>query len=328
MFSLNNKNQKVVKIGNVKFGGRPGENPTVLIGTMFYNGHKILGSRKKGEFDKKRAEELINRQEELSDATGVPCMLDIVATFGEEAKRYIDFVAEVTDMPFSTDIWTEQPKVEAAQYIAEVGLQDRHLYNSLAPWAKDPEYEVNELSKLGLKNVLLVAFNMQNPTPQGRVELVKDVLLPRAEKAGFKNVLVDTSLMSIPSSPFSFLGSRLVKEELGFPVGCAPSNGTDLVKKDAEAKWGKLGFVGIDSAAHALGAVFWNDFLLYGPIESAPWIFPAIANASAMLATFVYDEIGELPASENHPIYKFYEDFVNELKAGKASLKEMEAEGS
>ena len=319
MFSLKNRNQKVVRIGDVKFGGRRGENPSVLIGTMFYNGHKILHSRKKGDFDRARAEELINRQEELSDATGMPAMLDIVATFGEEAKRYIDFVAEVTEMPFSTDIWTEKPKIEAARYIAELGLEERHLYNSLAPWAKDPEYEVEELSRLGLKNVLLVAFNMQNPTPRGRVELLRDVLLPRAERAGFKNVLVDTSLMSIPSAPFSFLASRLVKEELGLPVGCAPSNGTDLIKKDAETRWGKLGFVGIDSAAHALAALLWNDFLLYGPIESAPWIFPAMANVSAMLATLLYEETGELPESESHPIYRFYQDFMNELKASEAS---------
>ena len=320
MFSLKSK---AVRIGNVKFGGG---NPTVLIGTMFYNGHKILRSRRKGEFDRARAEELINRQEELSDATGMPAMLDIVATSGEEARRYIDFVAEVTDMPFATDIWTEKPKVEAARYIAEVGLEERHLYNSLAPWAKDPEYEVRELSKLGLKNVLVVAFNMQNPTPRGRLELLRDVLLPRAEKAGFKNVLVDTSLMSIPSAPFSFLASRLVKEEFGLPAGCAPSNGTDLVKKDAEARWGRLGFVGIDSAAHALGALLWNDFLLYGPIESAPWIFPAMANANAMLATLVYEETGELPGEE-HPLCRFYPDFVEELKKGEASLREMEAEG-
>ncbi|WP_456474604.1 tetrahydromethanopterin S-methyltransferase subunit H family protein [Candidatus Pyrohabitans sp.] len=316
MFSLKGR---VVRIGDVKFGGRRGENPTVLIGTMFYNGHKILHSRRKGEFDRARAEELINRQEELSDATGMPAMLDIVANFGEEAKRYIDFVAEVTDMPFSTDIWTEKPKVEAARYIAEVGLQERHLYNSLAPWAKDPEYEVRELSKLGLKNVLVVAFNTQNPTPRGRVELLKDVLLPRAERAGFKNVLVDTSLISIPSAPFSFLASRLVREEFGLPVGCAPSNGTDLIKKEVEERWGRLGFVGIDSAAHALAALLWNDFLLYGPVESAPWIFPAIANVNAMLATLLYEETGELPASESHPIHRFYQDFVNELKAGEAS---------
>lgn len=313
MFSVN-KHSKPVEIGGVKFGGKAGENPPVLIGTMFYNGHKILHSRKRADFDREHAEELINSMEELSDSTGIPCLVDIVASFGEEAKKYIDFVAGVTAMPFSTDIWMEKPKVEAAKYIDEVGLQDRHLYNSLAPWARNPEYEVEELSKLELKNALLVAFNMENPTPRGRVELVRYTLLPSAEKAGFENIVVDTSMMSIPSSPYSYLASRMIKEELGFPTGCAPSNGTDMVKKEAESMWGKLGFVGIDSAAHALGSIFWNDFLLFGPVESAPWIFPAVANSCSILATLVYTETEQLPGNEAHPIYRFYSDFVEELK--------------
>jgi len=135
-----------------------------------------------------------------------------------------------------------------------------------------------------------------------------------AVEAGFENLIADTSVMSIPSAPFSFLGSRRIKEELGIPVGCAPSNGTDLVKKTQEGMWGKPGFTGVDSAAHAIGAVFWNDFLLYGPIESAPWMFPAVATAEAMLSTFVYDETGGLPQVAQHPLNKLYPDFVAALK--------------
>lgn len=313
MFTFKKK-QEICEIGGIKFGGQFGQNPTVLIGTMFYSGHSIIESRKKGKFDRGRAEELINRQEELSEQTGLPAMLDLVANSTHEIRGYIDFVTDVTDMPFSTDIWKVEPKLGAAQYIAELGLQDRHLYNSIAPWSEDPEREVSELKKLGLKNVLMVAFNTEDPTPEGRIKITEDVLLPRAKNAGFKNFLIDTSVMSIPSSPFSFIGSRKVKERFGFPVGCAPSNGTDIVKKTQEKAFGKIGFAGVDSVAHAVGAIFWNDFLLYGPIESAKWIFPAIATANAMLSTFVYDETGELPKNPEHPLNKFYSDFVEALE--------------
>ncbi|NOZ76108.1 MAG: tetrahydromethanopterin S-methyltransferase subunit H [Euryarchaeota archaeon] len=308
------KEQKKFDIGGVTFGGQPGENPTVLIGTMFYNGHKILESRREGRFDKKRAEELINRQEVLSDQTGMPGMLDLVANSAEEIRGYIDFVTDVTDMPFSTDIWTVEPKLGAARYVAEMGLQDRHLYNSIAPWSTDPEGEVAALKEIGLKNALLVAFNQEDPTPDGRISLIQEKLLPWAVEAGFENVVADTSVMSIPSTPFSLIGSRKVKEILGIPVGCAPSNGTDMVKKVQEGMWGKLGFAGLDAAAHAIGAVFWNDFLMYGPIESAPWIFPAMATAESMLSTFVYDETGYLPEEPGHPLNKLYSDFVDALK--------------
>jgi tetrahydromethanopterin S-methyltransferase subunit H len=308
------KEQKVCEIGGIKFGGQPGENPIVLIGTMFYNGHKILESRKKCKFDKKRAEELINRQEELSDQTGIPAMLDLVANSAEEIRCYIDFVTSVTDMPFSTDIWTVEPKLGAARYVAEMGLQDKHLYNSIAPWSKDPEREISELKAIGLKNALMVAFNAEDPTPSGRISIIRDKLLPWAREAGFKNILADTSVLNLPSTAFSYLASRQVKETFGIPVGCAPSNGTDLVKKTQEGMWGRIGFAGVDSAAHALGAVFWNDFLLYGPIESAPWIFPAVASASAILSTFIYEESGFLPEIPEHPLNKLYPDFVEALK--------------
>ncbi len=41
------KEQIVYNIGGVKVGGQLGENPTVLSGTMFYNGHKIIEKRKR-----------------------------------------------------------------------------------------------------------------------------------------------------------------------------------------------------------------------------------------------------------------------------------------
>ena len=61
------RDQKVYDIRGVKVGGQPGEYPTVLIGTIFYEGQKIVKDKNKGIFDRDAAEELIKRQEELSD---------------------------------------------------------------------------------------------------------------------------------------------------------------------------------------------------------------------------------------------------------------------
>ncbi len=316
MFTFQNE-QKVFKIGKVKVGGQPGENPTLMVGSMFYTGHKKVleteQDREKGKFNKQHAEELINKLETLSDATGIPAALDLVANYTEEACNYIDFVAGVTDMPFTTDIWNVKPKLGAAKYISEQNLQSRHIYNSLAPWSTDIELEISTLKELKLKNVLLVAFNAQDPSIGGKLSILKDKLLPWAERAGFENFLVDTSLMSVPSSAFAFLASRRVKEELGLPVGCAPSNGSDMVKKKTERVFEKNGFIALDSAVHASAAILWQDFLLFGPVESAPWLFPAIATANAMLPAFVWEERKTLPQDSNHPLNKFYPDFVDTL---------------
>ena len=66
MFKFDKK-QEVFDLGGVKFGGQPGEYPTVLAGTIFYGGHKIISDEKAGVFDKDAAEERIKTMEEMSD---------------------------------------------------------------------------------------------------------------------------------------------------------------------------------------------------------------------------------------------------------------------
>ncbi|MEA3323799.1 MAG: tetrahydromethanopterin S-methyltransferase subunit H, partial [Euryarchaeota archaeon] len=46
------KEQKVFDLGGTTIGGQPGEYPTVLFGSMFYNRHKIVTDEDKGVFDK------------------------------------------------------------------------------------------------------------------------------------------------------------------------------------------------------------------------------------------------------------------------------------
>jgi len=65
MFKFDKK-QEVFDIGGVKFGGQPGEYPTVLVSTMFYGKHKIVSDEDKGIFDKATAESLWNAQQTMS----------------------------------------------------------------------------------------------------------------------------------------------------------------------------------------------------------------------------------------------------------------------
>ena len=50
------KDQKVIEIGTTRIGGQPGENPVVMIATVFYANHAALLDEKKGEIDKKLVE--------------------------------------------------------------------------------------------------------------------------------------------------------------------------------------------------------------------------------------------------------------------------------
>jgi tetrahydromethanopterin S-methyltransferase subunit H len=89
-----NTPQNIYEVGNVKIGGQPGELPTVLIGSIFWLGQKMVKDANKGIFDAQQAENLINKMQNLSDITGVPFAFDIVGTTEEAFGKYIDFVAK------------------------------------------------------------------------------------------------------------------------------------------------------------------------------------------------------------------------------------------
>lgn len=312
MFSFSTP-QKVFEFAGIRIGGQPGENPPLLIASMFHNKDKILSNRKKGEFDRERAVELIRQQEELSSATGIPAMVAMMANSPEEAKRYIDFYTETTDMPFGIDMWVAEKRAKATEYVAEIGAQDRFLYNSITPWDKDIKGQIERLKELGIRHIIIQAFDDQDQSPQGRLKSLKSILEQGA--GDFDTVIVDTSVMNLPSTSFSLLANKLIKEELGYPSGAAYSNGTHMWKEAREA-WGEAGFAAMDAVAQGMSTALWSDFNLYGPIVTAPRIFPAVATAQMLLSTLVYDETGELPDNPDLPIRKYFPDFIEQLTAG------------
>lgn len=317
MFRLTSE-QKVFDLNGIKIGGQPGENPPLLIASMFHNKDRILIDRKKAEFDRKRAEELIRKQEELSKSTGIPAMVAMVANTPEEAQVYIDFYVETTDMPFGIDMWVAEKRAKATEYVAKLGLQDKFLYNSITPWDKDIRGQVQRLKDLGIKHVVVQAFDDQDQTPMGRLKSLEKILAEGADQ--FDTIIVDTSVMNLPSTSFSLIANKIIKEKLGLPCGGAYSNGTHMWKESKEI-WGLDGFRAMDAVAQGMATALWSDFNFYGPIVTAPRIFPAVATAHILLSTLVYDETQEIPENDNLPINKYFADFVQKVREGGARRK-------
>lgn len=309
------KEQTVCEIGGVKFGGQPGEYPTVICSSIFQTGDKVFTGKRKEGFDEKRAEELLKSQEKLTAETGIPGMADIVANTGKEFERFIDFVVSVTDMPFCIDAWVLKPKLAAAAYCAKKGLLDRMFYNSLTVWEKALETEIKEISQMGVKHVLLVVFDQEDQMPSGRITGTQR-LLDAIEKAGseFESIFVDTSVMNGPATAFCGIANRMIKEKWGFPAASAPSNGSYMWKQAREL-WGFKGWSAADAALEALSAFMYHDMIFSGPMAGASRIFPAVAMADAFTATSAFAETRKMPTDPNHPLYKLFPDFVEQLKS-------------
>ena len=65
----------------------------------------------------------------------------------------------------------------------------------------------------------------------------------------------------------------------------------------------------------ALSAFYYHDMIFSGPMAGATRIMPAVAQAAAFLASAVFAETKQLPKDPNHPLYKLFPDFVEQLKS-------------
>jgi tetrahydromethanopterin S-methyltransferase subunit H len=291
-------------------GGQPGECPPLLIGSMFQKGDRLIESRKARKFDRQKATERIRQMQRLSEETGIPGMVAMVANTPDEMKAYVDFFTSVTDMPFAIDIWVEKTRLQATRYVAELGLQDRLLYNSITPWNEDIPGQVEALQEMGIKHIVVQAFDEVDKMPSGRIESLRQ-MLELVEKGGFESILVDTAVMNLPATAFSLLANRRIKEQFGLPVGCAPSNGTYMWRESLDL-WGQQGFRAVDAGVHAVSAL-WSDFLFFGPMTGTKRVFPAVAAATALLRTLVYDEVRSLPGTEKHPLNLLFPKVAEQL---------------
>jgi len=299
-----NREQKVFEVGNVKVGGQPGELPTVLIGSLFHMGHKIVKDRRRGVFDRKKAESLIKFQEEMSERTGVPCMVDVVGETPEALIRYIDFVSSVTDSPFLINGPEMSVRVKAANYVRAVGLQEKAVYNSINYTLNDKEIEA--VQDTGLKAAIVQAFNPRNPYPRGMLQILRGTsegegLIDGAYKAGIKKPLLFMPVLDVPSIGCGAGGIRLAKEEFGLPCGTAPVGVVGRWNKIR--KWNgnvkRLCRAGATTLVQSMGA----DFVIYGSLAKAKDIFPVCAMIDAIIA-YNARTLGIRPLIKDHPIYK------------------------
>lgn len=298
--------QKRYQIGSTKIGGQPGERATVLSGSIFFRGHKIVHDNLTGEFDKEGARALLEQEAEVSAETGIPRLIDVIGDTGEALARHAEFVLEETDCPILFDSLTPDARMKALELLkVDESVRDRIVYNSLDPNSPDEEYET--IAKYGIQSAVLLAFDKLALLPKQRLELLTKPggLLEKAKKAGVKNILVDPGVLDVPSLAWTTLAIRDIKEQLGLPGGCAPSNSVYLWKKMRSK--GAPVFESVASTVFSYPVINGADFLLYGSIANAKWVYPAIATADAMMG-YAKKPQGIRVRDKSHPLFKVFKD--------------------
>lgn len=316
MFKFDKK-QEVFEVGGVKFGGQPGEYPTVLIGTMFYNRHKIVTDEDKGIFDREAANKLWQNLVNMGEVTGNPYVNQIVGETPEAIKKYIDWFVELDDKtPFLIDSSAGEVRAAAAEYVTEIGVADRAIYNSINASVHADEIEAIRDSDIDASIVL--AFNATDPSVKGKLEILETGgtgqdkgMLEIAKECGITKPLIDVAATPLGAgSGASMRAVIAIKGHLGLPVGGGYHNMASAwdwmkaYKKQFETKEEKQAiYMPADIGTNLVPQVLGSNFQLFGPIENTDKIFPATAMVDIMLAETA-KELGLEVKDPNHPINK------------------------
>ncbi|MFX1572536.1 MAG: hypothetical protein ACFFB0_07295 [Promethearchaeota archaeon] len=265
--------QKVVQIGKVKIGGQPGENPTVLIGTVFYAKHAALLNEKTGEIDKNLTEQELNKFTDIIEDTKLQGVIDVIGSYPDALIKQCEFIADNVEYPFLVDGLNDSSRIPAMKGLSEIGLLDRAILNSIDENTNDESIE--KLNEIGVKNAVLLTFGNRYIFPKTKLKFLEETLIPKVKKANIENYIVDTAVLDLPSISINFETTRLVKTKFGIPTGFAPANaiyGWNYVKK-----FGESARCGAIASIMAYCASAPSDFILFGPIKFVNCIAPAIS---------------------------------------------------
>jgi tetrahydromethanopterin S-methyltransferase subunit H len=261
------------EIGGVSVGGQPGVRPTVLIGSIFYHGDKVIVDENRGEFKRDEAERLIRGQEEYSERTGNPCMLDVVGATPEAIQRHLEFVAGVTKMPLLVDGTTADVRLAGLKWVAKAGLAERAVYNSIQPEVTDEELVA--IREARVESAIILSYYMKDFTAEGRMKAIRE-LVPKVREAGIRKLMVDACVLDLATMGQAFGALFSVKDELGLPAGGGVHNAIHMWK-GLKDKMGEHAYDLCIGSAVACAVACGADFVLYGPVNGAKHVFPPVA---------------------------------------------------
>jgi len=289
--------QKIVQIGNLKLGGQPGENPTVLIGTVFYAKHAALLNEKTGEIDKNLTEQELNDFTKIIEDTKLQGIIDVVGSYPDALIKQCEFIADNVEYPFLVDGLNDSSRIPAMEGLHEIGLLDRAILNSIDENTNDAS--LKKLKEIGVKNAVLLTFGNRYIFPKSKLKFLEETLIPKVKKANIDNYMVDTAVLDLPSISINFETTWLVKNKFGIPSGFAPANaiyGWSFVKKFGEnARCGAIASI----MAYCASAP--SDFILFGPIKFVNCVAPAISLISAV-NSYYRKRVLRKEISESNPL--------------------------
>lgn len=333
------KEQTVLDFNGIKLGGQPGEYPRVLSASIFYNKQEIVLDDHIGKIDTEKAEALWNRTQELYDLTGNPFFCQIISEHAEAFESYIRWFDSIdSKTPFLMDSSDPAALAHATQFVDEVGLSDRAIYNSINGSITQENIDILKNSKVD--SAIVLAFNPGDGTVVGKEKVLNEggiagqdkSMLQIAEECGITRPILDTAATPLGlGSAGSFRHILACKGIHGLPCGGAYHNMT--VSWTWLKRWRRSGLAeiyegkealaeqmfhhylgGIDGVRQAawsspdigcniLAMTLGADLIMFGPIESMEPMATSAAFCDIVLGE-ACKELGGDIQDDNHPFHR------------------------
>jgi len=299
------KQQEVLKIKNVFFGGQPGETPTVLFGTLFYGKRYKERSAEVEEVGRGQ----VKGQLELAELTGVNQVVDLFIGSEDQVEWKCDFLLETLgpDDLLSVDVPEAAVRIKTLEYLGHKGALDRTIYNSLNLGVTTEEIEALKANTPA--GAIVLGYNPKDFSTDGRMAMLESGggmldagLIDIAKDIGIENLMLDTGATPFDHNAAETIRSVPVfKNKFGLPVGCAIHNTVEswLWMKEYK-KEHKEEYNICDIGSNGLVTIWGADFTVYGPLRNAGKVFPFVAMVDKLVAEGGRDYFGQ-EIGENHP---------------------------
>ncbi|TFF67734.1 hypothetical protein EU520_01355 [Candidatus Thorarchaeota archaeon] len=299
------KEQVSYDFGGVTIGGQPGENPTVLIGGLFFKGQPIVESTKKGLFDEKMASEWIAVGREMEERTGHPLVIQAFGRTPEAMESHISWLAENFDGPFMFESTSAKARKRGIEYCNDAGLAERAIYNSVNRSMKVDEKELLRESSLNMAVVLGWSPRATNLTD--RMDTVQE-MLDDAREMNIEKVVVDPATMPVGAGyGLEYRTVLAIKSEMGLPTCLGPHNAPSawrfIRQENLDDEITHLSTVVASTIAAQLLA---TDSIMYGSMVRTKEVFTAVAligNAMATAAAEANQSLGRDVVLFDPPTY-------------------------
>jgi len=280
------KEQQSYDFGGVTIGGHPGENPTVLIGGLFFKGQPIVEDTREGLFDKTLALEWIDSASAMAEKTGHPHLIQAYGRTPSAMENHLSWLSEHFDGPIMFESTNSEARKRAIEYSDESGISNRVIYNSINLSMKEEEKEVLKSSSLNMAVVL--GWSPRATSLPERMNTITDSL-KLSKELGIEKVIVDPATMPVGAGyGLEHRTILAVKSELGLPTCLAPHN--------APSAWRFLKEPGFDDESTYLATIIAStvasqilatDAIMYGSMIRAKEVFAAVALISNAMATAI-----------------------------------------